>query len=201
MVAEIKMRKVIDNFKGTYSSSAKVVDGTLILSLPDAITPSVWRLDLGNVKASALEVREKDQNLYGLVLSTPKGDVHDIAGFDDKNRAVCALMAVTKALEQAHGQIKPGTFIANENAAHKGDHAVPAVYKKQKNHPGNRWFAGIAGIILLFLISYTLINLGPKSPSFATSGDGAVSSAFHDQGTSRNDTGVPLSADEFLRSR
>ena len=41
-----------------FESSAKVVDGNLILSLPDAINPVVWRMELGSVKASAMEVKK-----------------------------------------------------------------------------------------------------------------------------------------------
>ena len=42
-----------------YTSSAKIVDGILVLSLPDAIHPVVWQMELGQSKSSALEIREQ----------------------------------------------------------------------------------------------------------------------------------------------
>ena len=42
---------------GNYQSSARVVDGKLILSFPHALTPVVWQMDLSQTKASALEVQ------------------------------------------------------------------------------------------------------------------------------------------------
>ena len=46
---------------------AKIVESTLIVSLPNAISPIVWRWDLSDVKASAMEIVEEN-NAYKIVL-------------------------------------------------------------------------------------------------------------------------------------
>ena len=91
-----------------YESSAKVVDGNLILSLPDAINPVVWRMELGSVKASALEVKPlAAEGTFLLSLKTPKGEVHDIAPFQTRDQAVRALMRVSAGLQGAQGKLSP----------------------------------------------------------------------------------------------
>ncbi|HEY8189211.1 MAG TPA: hypothetical protein VIF12_00890, partial [Micavibrio sp.] len=86
------MKRIVENITGNYSASASVVDGALILSLPDALTPIVWRLELGQTRASALEVRDREDGSFMLLLKTPRGDVNDIAAFSSRGRAVAALM-------------------------------------------------------------------------------------------------------------
>ena len=88
-------------------SSAKVIDGTLILTLPDAVRPVVWQMQLGQTKSSALEVREQGGN-WVLFLKTPRMDVLEIAPFSTKDAAVHALIAVSKAMEKASGQMGSG---------------------------------------------------------------------------------------------
>ena len=66
--------KWLSNITGGYSSSAKVVDGALILSLPDAVSPVVWRMELDDVKAASLGIEPKDNNVYVLTMKEGKGD-------------------------------------------------------------------------------------------------------------------------------
>lgn len=56
--------KWLENLTGGYSSSAKVVNDTLVLSLPDAKSPIVWRMELTEIKAAAFELQEKEGNQY-----------------------------------------------------------------------------------------------------------------------------------------
>lgn len=152
-------------------SSAKVVDGNLIISLPDAVTPVVWRMALGEARAAALEVRQNN-NDYALVLKYPKGDMIDIAPFDNKKTALKALMAISKAMQDARGQIKP---------AYSNSPASP---------PSNRswkWLIPLGIIMIaLFLLSRTMMILpGDYLPATET------------PGASLQD-GVPQSADSFL---
>ena len=113
------MKRMIESITGNYSASASVVDGTLILSLPDALTPVIWRLELGQARASAMEVRDREDGSFVLLLKTPRGDVNDIAAFSSRGRAVAALMTISRAMEQAHGQIRPP-------AANDGDSYNPS---------------------------------------------------------------------------
>ncbi len=176
---------------GGYSSSACVVDGTLILTLPDAVTPVVWRMDLGPAKASALEVRNNDDKTFTLILKTPRGDVNDIATFAVKAQAVRALMAVSRALEQAHGQaLRPAP------AAVANDAPQAAVVKKGKG----KILSSIIAIVLLIGLIALFVSMGPRPVPITGGGDSAPASAESFSGGDAK-PGVPMSADDFLRSR
>lgn len=199
------MKKVIDNLKQNYLTSAKVVDGTLILSVPNAITPAVWRLDLGNVKASALEVRDNDNDNFTLVLSTPKGDVHDVASFYKKEEAIEALLAVTSALEGAQGQIKPGLYApSNDSNQLNVPNRLPVLSPQPQSQStpskkSNKALASVAGVLVLVVMIVILMNMGPKTTSLdnnSLSNTAASSSAATSGGTTG--AGVPMSADDFL---
>lgn len=185
------MKRMLENLTGNYSASARVVDGTLILSLPDALSPVVWRLELTNAKASALEVREGDGGIYRLMLKTPRGDVNDIAGFENRGRAVAALMAVSRAMEQGHGQIYPA---ANDTEPYNPA-LLPVPKKKRSKEPSGKK-GGLFGISLAILVIIGLvmlmIKMTPPSMSPASRSASAESST---------PSGVPVSADDFLKGR
>jgi len=201
------MRRVLENITGNYVSGARVVDGTLILSLPDAIIPTVWRLDLGHVRASALEVRPdpNEDGKFVLVLKTPKSDVHDIAPFDNKGKAVAALMAAGHALENAHGQIKPDLYSSNNNKPpSKPSHSrkkasLPAIYQKPVSSSKGKWISGAIAVVLLVVMVNLLINIGPKPSASVANGFGNTSLSSANSAT--GSTGVPVSANAFLRDR
>lgn len=159
-----------------HGSSAKVVDGNLILSLPDAITPVVWRMELGSVRASALEVRATNDNTYLLALKTPKGDVHDIAPFDTRDKALNALMNVSHALQGAEGKM---------NAVSAGT-APQMAYAAQKSGGALKWVLAIGGILVVL---YVLASLFTTSPAPETT----------NATTNSAPSGVPVPADQILR--
>jgi len=125
--------------QSAYQSSAKVVDGSLILSLPDAQTPIVWRMELGSVKASAMEIRsEQNDPYFHLVLKTAKGETQKIAPYETRDQALHALMAVSKALETAQPQ--------NQNDR-SGE-------TKKSKFSILKWIGFILiGLVILFLVS------------------------------------------------
>lgn len=192
------MKQWIEGLTGNYSSSAKIVDGSLILSLPDALTPVVWRMDLGQAKASALEVREREDGTFILVLKTPRGDINDIAPFAGRNRAVGALMAVSRAMAHAHGQLRPAN---DRNLPVPVGHAHPAPRSPGKHQGRGRWVGNLIGIIVLLGLIYILASIGPRpAGNLAGLGTGAPFAAGAPGGTN-NTPGVPMSADDFLRTR
>jgi hypothetical protein len=212
------MKKILETIKGNidikdcYVSNARVVDGTLILSLPTAINPTVWRLELGNVRASALEVRKQDNGEFLLILKTPKNDIHDIAPFDSQEKAVDALMAASHAMENAHGQINPELYanVANNTgtkhtSGKKKRIALPAIYEKPEKPTREKWASGIVAIILIVVMVSLLINFGPKTPSSVPSRADAINPTANDvMATGRNGSGtsgVAISADDFLKDR
>lgn len=156
------------------NASAKVVDGSLIITLPDAKNPVVWRMALGETRAAALEVIARGDE-HVLILKTPKGSSTDIAPFDKREQASDALMAVARAMEQAEGRIKPASGAS-----------LPVPPKREKTW---KWLIPLALILAaLFFFSQTASMTAPvgTANTAGKAGGGA------------NDIGVPLSADSFL---
>lgn len=178
-----------------FNTSAKVIDGTLILTLPNAVRPVVWQMQLGQTKSSALEVREQNDGNWLLVLKTPRMDVMEIAPFATKEKAVKALMAVSRAMEKAQGQI----------ASYSGNAAypVPAVI------PGCARFSWLCrllrGVLYAFLALVLLILLW--SGVRWVMGSGAQTpmdqqhSAFQEAPLEQAPAGAPVSADDFLNNQ
>jgi hypothetical protein len=195
------MKRMIENITGNYTASASVVDGTLILSLPDAITPIVWRLDLVHAKASALEVREAENATFILALKTPRGDVNEIAKFASRGRAVAALMCVTRAMEQAHGQMKPA---ANDGEPYNPTHLpVPVRTRRAKAHAtqpsnGKGLIGGVIALLLIVGLGAVLLNMGPRQ---VTALSAASPAAGTSTASSPQSAGVAVSADDFLKNR
>lgn len=176
----------LENITGGYSSSAKVVSGTLVLSLPDASSPVVWRMELDEIKAAAFEIKEGADG-FTLIMKTPKGDAQEIAPFDNKNRAMKALMAASHAMEQAQSAIKSA---ANDSATTSAP---------QKTKSGGQLVTGIIGIIILAVLIFGITQMGPTMPPPAGSQSVATNSAA--SGDPAGNVGVPMSADDFLRGR
>jgi hypothetical protein len=179
---------------GKNNSSARVVDGKLILSYPEALTPVVWQMDLAQAKASALEVRETKGN-FSLVLKTAKGETVEVAPFATKDEAVAALMAAARALENAHGQIRPASVAANESNG--------VALSMPVRGKSSRLKTGLLGIGLIIVLLFIWTSLAPRPPRSLSSGSPSASSAGSAPQSfgQQEENGVPLSADEFLLKR
>lgn len=180
-------KRQIESVRKDIAPSASVVDNTLILSLPDAVTPVVWRLDLGQTKASALEVREKE-GLYMLILKTPRGDVNEIAPYDNKQDAVRALMAVGHAMERAENPKAP----ANDSRT------LPAIVGEPRRRRGflGKSLSALAAIVVIALVMTLIMNIGPRRagmPSAETASGDSEAAIAPATG------GEPVSADAFLQ--
>ena len=170
-------------------NSAKVVDGKLILSLPGAQTPVVWQMDLDQAKSSALEVVDNKGEASALSLKTLSGKITEVARFAEREHAIDALMEASKALENAHGQIR---------SASEGTAANTMAPHAKKKGGAKKWVLGILALVALW-IGYSIIitSMQPQllnAPSASTTSmdNGAASAAKQSQG-------VPVSADDFLR--
>ena len=173
------------NKKEQYQTSAKVVDSTLILSLPDALTPIVWRWDLKDVKASALEVRANENDGYTLILKTPRGDVQDVAPFETKDHALHALMSVSQAMESM-----PVTTIKTATAVSGSSENTEQ--NKGTDSYGIIVMAGIASFALIGILMIWLGSMQPQRMDLEVSADTATPT------TTESNAGVPMSADDFL---
>ncbi len=199
------MKRVSATAASTPSPSARVVDGTLVLSLPDAITPIVWRLDLGQTKASALEVRGQDNGNHVLVLRTPKGEIHEIAPYETKNGAVRALMAVSQALESGQGQMRApgaGTIAGANDAGPVQPAAIAAPLARARGGLGKKLLLTVGGIVALIFILSALGHYGPsRVPAGGDMAAGNEPAASSADGAAPSASGVPVSADQFLQGR
>lgn len=172
-----------------FVSTAKVIDGILILTLPDAVTPVVWQMELGQSKSSALEIRTAEDNAFHLVLKTPRQDVLEIATYNNRDFAIKALLAISQAMEKSQGQLKAGLSPSN--------YPVPALSHTNLHYSGTPFFrllgktmkflaVGLSGLALLAILFYIISRLFLGTPS----GQSGVSPS-----------NAPVSADEFLDNR
>ncbi len=180
------MKKKIEDL---YESTAKVVDGNLIISLPDAVNPIVWRMDLSSVKASALEVRQPQADgLHILTLKTPKGESHDIAPFASRDLAVRALMRVSAALQGAQGHMTTSTAPTTPTGLAANTSMPP-------ESAGLKWLVALGCVLaLIFVFSY----IGRMAPSPSSSTAPMADMATTTGGTPSATSGVPQSADDLL---
>ncbi len=176
-------------------STATVVDGKLMLSLPDAYTPVVWQMDLQEAASSALEVK-KDEGSDRFILGLKKEDnsISEIASYEEREKAVEALMAISNAMQNAHGKIR-----ATQNVAAPVQ-TMPMGQMPVMNGANQNDSSGKAGAVLAVLMVVILVvavvTLAPR-------GENGMTTSTPDNTTSRSasNTGVPVSADDFLSSR
>lgn len=184
-------------------SRAKIVDGTLILSLPDAISPIVWRMDLSSVKSAAIEIRtdkkEGEDERYTLTMKATGEKAKDIATFSGKSQAVQALMVASQAMEQ--GASTTAATVANDTTTSTKStisniQAVPV----QKKSLAGQILAAFIGLVIIGMLIFALGKVGPKT---VPTGDPVRdnSQATGNPFGGGGDTGVPMSADDFLLGR
>jgi hypothetical protein len=76
---------------------ASVRGNTLFLTLPDAVNPVVWQMDIGQARSAALEVVPANTN-WQIRLKTMAGATQDVALYDTRDRAVRVLTLVHQTL-------------------------------------------------------------------------------------------------------
>ena len=178
-------------------ASARVVDGKLILSLPDAITPVVWQMDLAQAKASALEVlHNEEKNEFSLGLKNPKGEKVEVAVFAERTHAVEGLMAASHALENAHGQIRGLSNNTNDT-----DDAIllsqkPTQSKTKQENKRGKLMTGLLALVVLFILFTIWSSIIPRTINTAGNPESVASNA-----NAPSAAGVAVSADDFLRGQ
>lgn len=177
--------------KGQHEASAKVVGDTLIISLPGALSPVVWRMDLSKISAAALEVTEgKEDTPYILTMKNENDKRQNIAPFDDKGRAIEALMAITKAMEDAPVHAPENAPQPDAVAAAPASHYIHAAPAKK----GGGKVAAVIGIVLLCALIFMMMSATPRSIEMNATGNSGAAKA-------NSTMGEPLSADDFLMNR
>jgi len=84
--------------------TAKISKNKLVLSLPDAMTPVVWMMDISDKSSFVLKV---DQNENGQFIvqkiSLDGKKIEDIAYYASKKKAVRAMTVISKVMEDGSG--------------------------------------------------------------------------------------------------
>lgn len=125
-------------------SRAEVVDGSLIVSLPAAEKPCVWKMDMARVHSAALEIREEN-GVFILGVKGAKGDVTDIAPFAKKKTADAALVAITRAMmkKSGHRWVKISLILLgilvlfslfSRGSSHNGNSTAPVSASRNIEH-------------------------------------------------------------------
>ena len=175
----------------TPCSTAKVVDGRLVLSLTDAIKPVVWQFDLSVAKSSAIELRETNGGETTLTLKTAKQDVQDIATYDTAAKATKALLAISRAMERASGQM---------HAAQAGTYPPPAVIPQPNSIKQSivRGFWNMISTLTTLLILFIIFMVGVWFIPPFSNNNSAPTEQPTEQSIDNTPIGTPQSADEFL---
>jgi len=177
------------NSNSTQTNTASVKDGHLILSLPEADSPILWRKDLKEIGSATFQIK-KEKDLFSLILKKQKGTTEKISSFDNKELAVTALNIASQALldgETASPAATSKKRTANETAA------AP----KKKGFP--KWL--IILLILIGIIALYIYSLS-QMPNRIVMNDAATpQSNTSNVAPAQNTTGVPMSADDFLNGR
>ena len=170
-------------------ASARVVDGKLVLSLPDAVSPIVWQMDLTTVKASALEItHNEEKNTHTLTLKTIKGENAEVATFKTRAHALEGLMCASNALEGAQGQIRQAE---EQGASHSAN--THGTQKKGAKRTVLKVILALLALYIVFTIwSFTL-------PISQTSGNSVSNTASST--SAQSSSGVPVDANDFLSGR
>jgi hypothetical protein len=165
---------------GNYSASAKVADGRLVISLPDAETPAVWILDLAEASTCVLRIESDRQGLYVIKKHGAKGAAETVAVYRDRDAAQNALHRATRALEKARNN--------------RGDR--PSRFMRILFWMLTIWF-------LLYVLNIGRLMVAMVANAFLAS---PQQTSAQVQGSSQqaappaDSAGVPVSADDFLKN-
>lgn len=160
------------------NADVRVIDGSLVLSFPHAAEPVVWRMNLSQAKEAGFEIREAKGKF--LLVQKSGGETNDIAAFDSRGDAVDALMRVSNALQ---GGRAPANDIGN------------GVLKSE----GVQWAIAIGGVIIVAALFFYLTRITPVESNLTATGASPTSAEASTD--PQSSTGVPVSADDFLKGQ
>ena len=159
------------------SPNARISEDRLVLSLPDAMTPVVWMMDLKDEGTFILRVEQNEAGLFILQkISSDGKKIEDIAYYTREKQAKKAMRIMTSCVSQSgqktslkkiFGLIKILLFIA-----------------------------GIAALLLIIYVLYkdeilSIVKLGGEASVPAVQQEAIISS-------DPKAVGVPMSADDFF---
>lgn len=172
-------------------SSASVNDGSLIVSLPEAIEPKVWRIDLQKAKESSFEVKKQEKTFSLIAKKTPRAKPDVIGEFETKQEALNALMMVSEALKTNKTQ----SVAPLKDKPTKGKKVIKQAVPVARNSDNRGLVALLATLLVIGIVYFFWTETMPTSQTFETRE--LTGQSITDP--SQPQTGVPMSADEFLQ--
>lgn len=169
------------------SSNIAIVDGKLIMSLPDAKMPVVWQTDFTQAQSSVFTIQEDKKKNFTLISKNSENVITEIATFAKKQDAVDILMETSAVIQNAHGQAKPSAANLNSTAP-----------KTEKN---DRTSAALALALIVILGLIWTVSASRKLDPSAQQNNNSTSLNSTSGTNARDSSGVPVSADDFLSNR
>ena len=169
------------------TTTAEVVDDSLVLSCPNAVQPVVWRMEVEKIGTASFEVKvnQKDDTAK-LVLKPKKGTAELIADFATKDEAVNALMATSDALQTSKNQ-------SPKKALKKIAQGAPQHIEVKAS--SSKWPIVLVALLLVIGLYVYMISLMPDRTTFESTSSATSSSVSSPQSS----TGVPVDANDFLK--
>ncbi|MBI1326358.1 MAG: hypothetical protein GC136_01810 [Alphaproteobacteria bacterium] len=176
---------------------ARVVDGTLVINLSDALTPAVSQLAVES--GTTMSVRTDSEDVHTLISQGASGAVTEVASFASRKQALRALNRIAGALQSAHGHMR---------AQAESEGSAP----KQKRG-GNGFIVFLLCLIALMGIAWFIMVPGRMALlqyKLEKHAQGILNNTAPTQERVNpqiappmpsGDFGVPQSADEFLRQQ
>lgn len=160
-------------FKSTKKPKAIVENNALVLYLPNAKNPCIWRGNLDELSQTSVEIDQKENSVF-LVTRDAHGIIKQIAEFDDENNANNALIIALNAL------------MKNSNNGCLGF----------KNISIGKIIKWVIGILIILYVG--LLILGPQTQQNPSQSQTTQepTSALDEQGKIK--TGVPVDVDELF---
>lgn len=198
---------MLRNLLGEYGPSAKLSGQTLVLSLPDALTPVVWSLDLAKDGHGSISLhKDEETREFMLIYSAAKKSASpiEIARYSERGKAVRALVKATEGLEKSGGY-----FEGQEDGA-PGTYA----YARKRRSVLSQWLFTMIGVVLLvglFMLStgglsgFYRTPIGQALMSSNQAGQAQAPATQAQSGVAeqrinppREAVGVPMDADSFF---
>ncbi len=163
------------NKKNASTNSVSLNKDSLVLSLPQAKEPVVWRMDLAQARAASFTIGEAGKSGWSLIKKDQDNKETSIATFEEKEEALQILMDVSETLQGGK------TSTSSSSPTYPQSEIT-------------KWALAAGGVLI---VAGLFIYLASITPQTSTAFMNEVSQTGI-AGTDSGQTGVPISADAFL---
>ena len=172
---------------GHHSASAKVADGRLILSLPDAETPVLWVMDLDEAATAVIRLEVDKQGNNILKKYGAKAAVETVAVYHRRKDAENALVKASAALENARN-----------TRLRVGPNSQPVIVRPASLI--SRLFTTFLYIWFVVYLSSALLGMFTGHTIQQPPQNNTTAATTTPDQKDMDAAGVPLSADDFLKN-